>query len=281
MTIRSCFRLMVLTSSACAFFAVADSDKRIERVVSLAPHATELAFEAGLGDKVIAVSDRSDYPPQVKNLEKVANYQGIKVEKIIALQPDLILAWPAGNPPRELKKLKDFGFNIYYSQTKTLDNIATNIEQLSQFSDTPDVGMKNAQAYRERLASLRKKYENASPVRYFYQLSEKPIITVAQGHWPSEVFEFCGGENIFQNSASPYPQVGIEQVVLREPEVIFTSQHAIDNGSMWRDWSSEIPAVSQQQVWSLNSDWINRPTPRTLNAIQQVCNFFDKARQNR
>ncbi len=281
MVIRSCYRFMALTSAACAFSAIAESENNIERVVSLAPHATELAFEAGLGDKVVAVSDRSDYPPAVKNLEKVANYQGIKVEKIIALQPDLILAWPAGNPPRELRKLKEFGFNIYYSQTKTLDNIATNIEQLSQYADEPEIGMRNAEAYRERLESLRKKYANASPVHYFYQLSEKPIITVAQGHWPSEVFEFCGGENIFQNSASPYPQVGIEQVVLREPEVIFTSQHAIDNGNMWLDWKAEIPAVSKQQVWSLNSDWINRPTPRTLNAIQQVCNFFDKARQNR
>ena len=92
-----------------------------QRVVSLAPHATELAYSAGLGDKLVAVSERSDYPPQADKLEKVANYQGIKVEKIIALQPDLILAWPAGNPPRELAKLEQFGFNIYYSKTKSLD----------------------------------------------------------------------------------------------------------------------------------------------------------------
>ncbi len=276
----TCYSRSLLISAVLFTFSAQASDD-IQRVISLAPHATELAYEAGLGDKLVAVSDRSDYPPQAQQLEKVANYQGIKVEKIIALQPDLILAWPAGNPPRELEKLEQFGFEIYYSKTKTLDNIATNIEQLSQYSDDPEVGLKNAQAYKQRLAVLKDKYKDASPVRYFYQLSEKPIISVAQGHWPSEVFEFCGGENIFANSASPYPQVGIEQVVLNAPEVIFTSQHAIDNGNMWRSWQDEIPAVSKQQVWSLNSDWINRPTPRTLNAIQQVCNFFDKARQNR
>ncbi|CAK1700704.1 vitamin B12 transport system substrate-binding protein [Vibrio crassostreae] len=251
-----------------------------QRVVSLAPHATELAYSAGLGNSLVAVSERSDYPPQADKLEKVANYQGIKVEKIIALQPDLILAWPAGNPPRELAKLEQFGFNIYYSKTKSLDSIATNIEQLSQYASDPSIGENNAQQYREQLNALRLKYKDAEPVNYFYQLSEKPIITVAQGHWPSEVFEFCGGHNIFEDSASPYPQVGIEQVVLRKPQVIFTSQHAIENGTMWQTWQNEIPAVAQNQIWSLNSDWINRPTTRTLQAIQQVCDFFDRARQN-
>lgn len=251
-----------------------------KRVVSLAPHATELAYSAGLGDSLVAVSERSDYPPQADKLEKVANYQGIKVEKIIALQPDLILAWPAGNPPRELAKLEQFGFNIYYSKTKSLDSIATNIEQLSQYASDPSIGENNAKQYKEQLNALRLKYKDAEPVSYFYQLSEKPIITVAQGHWPSEVFEFCGGRNIFEDSASPYPQVGIEQVVLNKPQVIFTSQHAIENGTMWQSWEEEIPAVAKNQIWSLNSDWINRPTTRTLQAIQQVCDYFDRVREN-
>ena len=251
-----------------------------ERVVSLAPHATELAYSAGLGDNLVAVSERSDYPPQADKLEKVANYQGIKVEKIIALQPDLILAWPAGNPPRELAKLEQFGFNIYYTKTKSLDSIATNIEQLSQYASDPSIGENNAKHYKEQLNALRLKYKDAEPVSYFYQLSEKPIITVAQGHWPSEVLEFCGGRNIFEDSASPYPQVGIEQVVLNKPQVIFTSQHAIENGTMWQSWEEEIPAVAKNQIWSLNSDWINRPTTRTLQAIQQVCDYFDRVREN-
>lgn len=251
-----------------------------KRVVSLAPHATELAYSAGLGDNLVAVSERSDYPPQADKLEKVANYQGIKVEKIIALQPDLILAWPAGNPPRELAKLEQFGFNIYYSKTKSLDSIATNIEQLSQYASDPSIGENNAKQYKEQLNALRLKYKDAEPVSYFYQLSEKPIITVAQGHWPSEVFEFCGGRNIFEDSASPYPQVGIEQVVLNKPQVIFTSQHAIENGTMWQSWEEEIPAVTKNQIWSLSSDWINRPTTRTLQAIQQVCDYFDRVREN-
>ena len=271
-----CFWLPQVHSESSSSDSVAE-----KRVVSLAPHATELAYSAGLGENLIAVSDRSDYPPEADKLPKVANYQGIKVEKIIALQPDLILAWPAGNPPRELAKLEQFGLDIYYSQTKSLESIASNIEHLSEYASDPSVGLNNAKEYREQLEQLRAKYKDAEPVQYFYQLSEKPIITVAQGHWPSEVFEFCGGQNIFEDAATSYPQVSIEQVVLKKPEVIFTSRHAIENGTMWKDWANEIPAVDKEQLWSLNSDWINRPTTRTLQAIRQVCDYFDKARQNR
>ncbi|KGY13732.1 Vitamin B12-binding protein [Vibrio tubiashii] len=271
------FTLLILTTIAC-YGAYA---KPVERVVSLAPHATELAFAAGLGDKLVAVSERSDYPEQTKHIEKVANYQGIKIERIIALQPDLVIAWPSGNPSGEIDKLKQFGLNIYYTQTHSLIDIANNIEQLSKYAENPRIGKQNAQEFRQGLAKLKSRYDTESKVSYFYQLSEQPIITLAQDKWPSEVFSFCGGENIFANSAAPYPQVGKEQVIIRNPDVIFTSEHAIMNSNMWAEWADQLTAVKDKNVWSLTSDWINRPTPRTLMAIQQVCEHFETVRRKR
>lgn len=247
--------------------AIADT----QRIISLAPHTTELAYAAGLGDKLIAVSEYSDYPEQAENLERVANYQGIKLERIVALEPDLILAWPTGNPARELEKLERLGFNLYYSKAKSLEGIANNLEALSQYADDPDIGINAAKQFRAKLAELKQKYDTDDKVRYFYQLSEKPIITLSDGNWPSEVFEFCGGENIFASSKAPYPQVSPEQVIVRQPEAIFTSEHAIANGNMWQKWQQELPAVQNDHVWALTSDWLNRPTPRTLLAVTQVC----------
>lgn len=180
-----------------------------------------------------------------------------------------------------MEKLKQFGINIYYSTTSSLDDIANNIEQLSQYSQDPSVGLSAAKQYRNQLAKFKQRYQTDIPVRYFYQLSEQPIITVAKGNWPSEVFSFCGGENVFEQSAAPYPQVGTEQVVLSNPEVIFTSEHAIAKGNPWLDWKKQLSAVENGYVWSLNSDWLNRPTPRTLNAIEEVCEHFETVRQNR
>ena len=273
-------QIRLLTLVTILFSALVNADP-VERVISLAPHATEIAYAAGLGDKLIAVSDHSDYPEEATKLERVSNYQGIKLERIIALQPDLVIAWPAGNPAKELEKLKQFGINIYYSTTGSLDDIANNIEQLSQYSQDPSVGLNAAKQYRSRLATFKQRYQTDLPVRYFYQLSEQPIITVAKGNWPSEVFSFCGGENVFEKSAVPYPQVGTEQVVLSEPEVIFTSEHAIAKGSPWLDWKQQLSAVENGYVWSLNSDWLNRPTLRTLNAVKEVCEHFETVRRNR
>lgn len=254
---------------------------QVKRIISLAPHATELAFAAGLGDKLVAVSEYSNYPAQALKLEKVANYQGLNIERILTLKPDLVIAWPAGNPAKELDKLKQLGLRIYTTKTQKLDDIANNIEALSQFSDDPSIGQQAARDFRQSLLTLKQSYGSQSKVRYFYQLSEKPIITLAKGSWPSEVFEFCGGENIFANSASPYPQVGIEQVLLAKPDVIFTSEHAIKNGTMWQKWQQQLPAVQNGFVWALTSDWLNRPTPRTLQAIEEVCEYFSVVRQKR
>ncbi|MBF9001547.1 MULTISPECIES: vitamin B12 ABC transporter substrate-binding protein BtuF [Vibrio] len=251
-----------------------------QRIISLSPHATELAFAAGLGDKLIAVSDYSDYPPAAQKLEKIANYKGINVDRIVALQPDLIITWPEGNPVREINKLKQMGFHLYASHVQTLADISKNLIDLSQFATNPSIGQQAAKTFNSQLKALKQRYSHQTPVRYFYQLSQKPIITVAQDNWPSEVFSFCGGKNVFGDSPSPYPQVGIEQVVLAQPDVIFTSEHAMTDGSMWQEWKNEIPAVGHHRVWSLHSDWLNRPTPRTLRAIKEVCQYFAQAREN-
>ncbi len=115
--------MLVIRLIACTFLFITPSllakPFPAERIISLAPHAT---------------SEYSDYPPQALELERVANHQTINIEKILTLKPDLIIAWPAGNPPRELAKLRQLGFTIYDSQTKTLDEIADNIEALSHYS---------------------------------------------------------------------------------------------------------------------------------------------------
>ncbi|MGC9421720.1 vitamin B12 ABC transporter substrate-binding protein BtuF [Vibrio sp.] len=266
-------RLLLFCSLLLTYPCIASA---AERIISLAPHATELAFAAGLGDKLIAVSEFSDYPEQAKMLPTVANFQAINIERIVRLQPDLVIAWPEGNALRELEKLTRLGIPIFYSHPKQLLDIADEIEQLSHYAKNPAVGLQAAKDFRQQLDQLHQRYAHLAPTRYFYQLSEKPIITLAQDNWPSEIFRVCGGENVFQNSPSPYPQVSIEQVLLAQPEVIFTSQHAMRDGTMWNKWREQLMVGKPSYIWPLNPDWLNRPTPRTLMAIEQVCGYFEQ-----
>jgi vitamin B12 transport system substrate-binding protein len=252
-----------------------------QRVISLAPSSTELAFSAGLGDKLLAVSEYSDYPEQAKGLERVANYKSINVERIVALKPDLILAWRAGNPQKPLEQLKALGFTVYYTDSKAIEDIPRVIAELSQYSENPEVGIQKAENFTQQLQSIKAHYQQQQPVRYFYQLSAAPIITVSDGNWPAEVFALCGGENIFAHSSVPYPQVGLEQVVVAQPEVLFTSYHDTYDVALWKPWENQVPAVKNQHIWTLTADWINRPTERTLLAIEQVCQYLDQVRRKR
>jgi len=249
-------------------------------VISLSPHTTELAYAAGLGKQLIAASDYSDYPEAAKSLERVANYRGIKLERIVALKPDLILAWKGGNPPREMEKLAQLGFTIYYSNPLELEDIPQSIEALGQYSANPQQAKQVADEFRQTLNTLKTEYKNQRPVRYFYQLSNTPIITVADKSWPSQVFTLCGGLNIFADSPAAYPQVSEEQVVVRQPEVIFGTPHAGTETNVWQKWQGKLPAIDNQHVFALQADWLNRPTPRTIKAVEQVCDRLNQVRKD-
>lgn len=260
-----------------AFFA---SAQPVKTIISLSPHTTEMAYAAGLGDKLIAASDYSDYPEAAKSLERVANYRGIKMERIVALQPDLILAWEGGNPIREMTRLEQLGFKVFYSNPKSLEDIAATLERLGQFADSPEQAQRNAQDFRQQLEKLRLSHKEKQPVSYFYQLSTSPIITIAGDNWPSQVFAVCGGKNIFAHSAVAYPQVSQEQVIIRQPEVIFGTSHAAADPSVWNNWREQLPAVEKKHIFTVTSDWLNRPTPRTIKAAEEVCQYLDLVRQS-
>lgn len=250
-----------------------------QRVITLSPHATELAYSAGLGDKLIAVSEASNYPPEAQKIETIANYQGIKLERILALRPDLIIAWSKSSYSREMQQIINFGIPVVYVPTQRLDDIPKDILRLSLWAEEPSIGKKNANKFNQALLNLRTKYQTSKPIRYFLQLSSKPIISVSSPHWPSDIFTLCGGRNIINNTATPYPQMGLEQLITAKPQAIFTTSKQTLETAQWRDWP-QIPAVKNQFIWSLNPDLLSRPTVRSLQVIDQVCQAFEQVRQH-
>ncbi|PSU90348.1 vitamin B12 ABC transporter substrate-binding protein BtuF [Photobacterium kishitanii] len=254
--------------------------QQTQRIISLSPHTTEMAYAAGLGDKLIAASAYSDYPPAAQQLERVANYRGLKMERILALKPDLILAWQGGNPSRELALLQQLGIKIIYSNPKTLADIPKTLAQLSQYADSPQPALQAAAAFKHQLQQLKQANHNKPKVRYFYQLGSAPLMTVADKGWPSQIFRFCGGENIFANSRAAYPLINQEQVVVRQPQVIFSPQPITTTQQLWAPWQHQLIAVKQHHIYQLNANWLNRPTPRTLLAIKQVCTLLDQVRDD-
>lgn len=249
-----------------------------QRVISLSPHTTELAYSAGLGDKLIAVSDHSDYPPAARKLEKVASYRGINIERIVQLQPDLILAWQGGNNPRDMAKLQQLGFTILYSHPETFQDIANTLIQFGQYSSDPAKAKQKAEDFLKNIDAIRQEYRNAQPISYLYTISTQPLMTMSQDQWPAPIFSICGGINAFHDSRVAYPQIGLEQVLLKQPQAIFSTNAPKTINQYWQPWKQQLLAAQQGHLYSINADWLNRPTLRSLQAIRQICADFDRLR---
>ncbi|AOM42971.1 vitamin B12 ABC transporter substrate-binding protein BtuF [Xenorhabdus hominickii] len=237
------------------------------RVISLAPSTTELAYAAGLGEQLVAVSAYSDYPEAAKKLEQVADWQGINIERIIALKPDLILAWRGGNPQRPLEQLAALGIPIFYSDVKKVEDVATELEQLAAYSPHPNIAKKSAADMQERFSQLKQTYTNVDPKPVFLQFGMHPIFTSSNHTIQSEIVSICGGRNIFADSHVPWPQVNREQVLTRKPTVIVMGGKEEQKQQVADFWQPHLSV----RIIILNDDWFSRAGPRIILAAEQLC----------
>ncbi|MFJ5503210.1 vitamin B12 ABC transporter substrate-binding protein BtuF [Pectobacterium carotovorum] len=240
-----------------------------QRVISLAPHATEMAYAAGMGEQLIAVSAWSNYPPEAEKLEQVASWQGINLERILALKPDLILAWREGNPQRPLEQLANFSIPIVYLDAKTLDDIPASLRQLATYSRHPEQAERAATNFQQEISKLQHagKTHNAAPLRVFIQFGTQPLFTSSKATLQSQIVSLCGAENVFSDSPVPWPQVSREQVLRREPQAIIVGGAPERIASVQAFWQPQLAVP----VITVNEDWFSRSGPRLLLAAQQIC----------
>lgn len=288
--------LSVSNSPRGAVAATDDSSRRVvlkepaRRVISLSPALTELVFAAGGGARLAGVVEHSDFPAPARNLPRVGDALALPVERILALRPDLILAWRTGNNPRQLERLEQLGIPVYYSEVRTLDQVATTLERLGVLLGTSTEAAAAADAFRSRLAKLGSPSGPGAsstrvPVRVFYQVWARPLMTINGRHIISNLIERCGGVNVFAASSVLVPQVGVEAVVAAAPEVIFAAGSGFprdDDTSLdqWRRFPG-IPAVAGGFQFFIDGDAISRATPRMLEAGEAICAQLARVRGTR
>ncbi|QII39564.1 vitamin B12 ABC transporter substrate-binding protein BtuF [Rouxiella badensis] len=242
-----------------------------ERVVSLAPNLTELAYAAGLGDKLVGVSAYSDFPPAAQKIEQVANWQGINVERILRLKPDLVLAWRGGNPQRPLDQLASLGVKVVYLDPQSVEQVADALDKLADYSREPENGHAAARQMRQRLQQLKAQHPEHAAVPVFIQFSTQPLFTSSGHTLQSQIVSLCGAENIFADSPAPWPQVSREQVLSRAPKAIIFPGTAQQQAEINHFWQGQL----QVPLLAVNADWFNRAGPRILLAAQQLCSEID------
>ncbi len=270
---------LALFSTHCAVGATLVKEPA-KRVVALSPHAVEILFAIGAGDAIVGTSDSSDYPEAAKKIPRVGGYYGLQIEKIIELDPDLIVTWQGGSNQEALTRLSGLGFDLVNSDPKTLMEVADDIERLGELTGHTKQAHQVATDYRQRLTILKEENAPKKGITVFYQLWSTPLMTVAKDSWIQQIIAVCHGQNVFYDAKNEYPQVSVESVLLKAPEVILQSQ---DEGNVlgvdWSRWP-EIPAVKHHHIYQLNADLLHRPSPRTLLGVKALCDVLDKARVN-
>ena len=193
-----------------------------KRIATLSPGATELAFAAGAGDKVVAVVNYSDYPEAALKLPLVGNHTRIDLEALLALKPDLVITWRTGNPPAQMEMLRALGLPMFAIEPRTFEGVSKVIEQLSTLAGTEQEGFAEAERFRKGIAEIAEQYRDAEPVPVFYQVWQTPLMTINDDHLIGKVVQLCGGVNVFGDMPRLVPRISAEVVLEADPHAIIT-----------------------------------------------------------
>lgn len=268
--------LLALPAQAAAIRVVDDAGHALEfvqpprRIISLTPHLTELLFAVGAGAQLVGADSASDYPKAAQALPRVGDYSRINFERILALKPDLVVVWVGGNRAADIHGLKKLGFPVLHTRAARLDDVARLLRLVGQASGHADEGAAAARAYSARLDALRVRGGQKPPLSVFYQVWDRPLMTVGGTHWISDALALCGARNVFADLVAASPVVSRESVLRRAPELIVSGSDAPDMRRQWQRFAG-LPAVKNQAFVRVNADLLHRPTPRLIEGVAELC----------
>ena len=250
------------------------------RVVSLAPHLTEMVFAVGGGGTVKAVIRYSDYPAAARELPVVGDAFALDFEAIVRLKPDLVLVWTSGLNERHRARLRGLGLTLFESEIRSADAIADTLRRLGSLLGHAEAAEAAAARFERNWQSLRERNRDKATVRVFWQLWQDPLMTVNREHLIGEAIQACGGVNIFGALPLMTPTVSWEAAVAADPQLVAASGRAADAAGEFSRWRrfAQVSAVRNRQFAYLDADLIGRMGPRFVQGAAALCDAIDRAR---
>jgi iron complex transport system substrate-binding protein len=251
---------------------------RRPRLISLAPNLTEIAYAAGAGSLLVGTVEFSDYPDAAKAVPRVGDAWRVDPERVLELQPDVVLVWPTGTPETTISRLRSLGLNLVEVPTQSLADVPSALRQVGQLAGTLPVAERTARDFETRVAQQRAKYAQRPPLSVFIQIDDEPIYTVNGRHVISEIVMLCGGRNVFADLPQLAPPIAAEAVLAADPQVILSTDDTIaDPLELWNRWP-RLRAVRSGNVFKLSSDLVTRASPRLAQGVEVTCSALELAR---
>jgi iron complex transport system substrate-binding protein len=251
-----------------------------QRVVSLGPHLTELAYATG-GEKAMVGAIRfSDFPEAAKALPIVGDAHVIDFERIAQLKPDLVLVWGSGLNERHKARLRSLGLTVYESEIRRAQGIPETLRKLGTLLGKSETAEQAARRFESQWQTLAERYANKPPVRVFWQLWHEPLMTVNRDHLISEALRACGGVNVFADLPLLTPSVSWEAAVAADPQLIAGSGRREDAARDFAAWKrfTAVSAVKHERFVAIDGNLIGRMGPRFVEGAEALCRGVDAAR---
>jgi len=255
------------------------------RIVSLAPNVTEILFSLGLDEEIVGVSTHCNYPEKAKSRPRVGSYISLDFEKILSLKPDLVIATGAGNTKDMVGRLAQWGFPTYVIFPRNFDGVLESIGHLGKVVDREEEATAIIQEMKKRKQRVIELTRGLPRPRVFLEIGEAPIVTVGKGSFADDLIRLAGGENVAGQEKQMYPRWGMEEILRRSPEVILVSsmnprgdyQRVLQEWTRWE----VIPAVKEGRVYLIDSDLIDRPSPRIIEGLEEIARLLHPERFKR
>lgn len=251
------------------------------RIISLSPNITELVFAAGAGDKLVGVSSYSDYPDVAKSIPGIGDSSSLDLERIVALKPDLVIAWNSGNKVADIDKLERLGLTVFITEATKLEDIPRLLRKIGKLAGTLAIAELAASAFEAELRKIKQRYRSRQQVEVLYLIWHRPLMTVSDNHIISDIINICGGINVFAAAPSLTLVISAESILGADPQIIISSMPLVSPETGRRELWQRFPhirAVRNNHLFFVHPDLIHRQTPRMLQAAKTVCEQLESAR---
>jgi len=244
------------------------------RVIALAPSVTEIVFALGRGDRLVGVTDFSDYPEAARRITSVGSYVYLDIEKIVSLKPDLCIAVKDGNPLAIVRRIEAFGIPVFAVNPRDLESVMASVMDIGKLLDADESAHSLISDMKQRLDRIEARVSKAvSRPRVFFQIGVSPIVSAGSDTFIHELIVRAGGKNLAGNLAG-YPRFSREEVLALSPDIVIvtsmerqdTFDRVIEN---WQEWP-DLPAVTNERIFLVDSDLFDRPTPRLIDALEKL-----------
>jgi iron complex transport system substrate-binding protein len=245
-----------------------------QRIVSLSPGATAMLFAAGGGGRVVGTPEYSVEPEAARAIARIGDSHGFDVERILALHPDLIVAWTGGASAAQLQPFLRAGLPVYRHRVLRLDDLPGAIERLGRLLDTEGQARQSASALASRIAAIRSRFGRAHAPRLLLQVWDRPVYTLGGGQIISDAIEACGYSNVYAELRDAAPAVSLESIAARDPDVILVLAADAPTAQQWIEHWQSLPAlraVKNKRVISFVDARLSRMGPEVVSATQTLC----------